>query len=380
MKILMVSGYDHIGGDVKMYFLAPAELTDRDEFDVHVAAPRRGLSSEHLRSLPHITLHEVEMASAETTTKTGRFGRAFEAGIALLRLVWLVLTKRIDAIFTLDRGISMRLSYYVSRITRRPLIFHMHHVHYLETEPFWRTVIAHSSAISVTSDWMRGHLDPHLSAGTEVMTTKNAIRIADYDPTIDGVAVRAELGIGVDAPVVTIAGRLAYHKGHIELLEAVAALRDEFPDIQVLVPGIPDLESQDFPAQVEARAAELGLSDIVHLLGWRGDIDRLFAASTVVTMPSYTEMFGLVAAEAMAMQRPVVATDAGGVPEFIDDGVTGYLIPPRDAVALEAALRRVLADPEGAAEVAARGRAYAEAHLDYRPYAESIYELWRTQA
>jgi glycosyltransferase involved in cell wall biosynthesis len=160
-----------------------------------------------------------------------------------------------------------------------------------------------------------------------------------------GVAIPDEVGDPEDPPHVLFVGRLSEEKGVLELLEATdgmrrvivgdGPLRDRVPDALGFVPP-----------------RELG---------------PYYERAAVVVCPSRREGFGVVAREAMAYGRPVVASAVGGLLDAVEDGVTGLLVPPRDSAALRAALERLLSDPElrrrlgGAAREAARQRFSREA-------------------
>jgi glycosyltransferase involved in cell wall biosynthesis len=93
-----------------------------------------------------------------------------------------------------------------------------------------------------------------------------------------------------------------------------------------------------------AQAATLGVAHRVVFTGRREDVPAVTAALDVAVLPSYREAQGLSVLEALAMSRPVVASNVGGIPEMISDGVTGLLVPPRDPDALAAAIVRLLRD------------------------------------
>jgi glycosyltransferase involved in cell wall biosynthesis len=169
--------------------------------------------------------------------------------------------------------------------------------------------------------------------------------------------VRAELGIPPDAFVVGIFSRLHPWKGQTVLLDAVARM----PGVHALVVG-GALFSGEAPYESELRVrAELpSFAGRVHMLGARDDVPRLLAACDVVVHASVlAEPFGRVLVEAMLAGRPVVATDAGGVPEVVTDGETGVLVPPGDARALGDALDALRRDTGRATTLARRGAARA---------------------
>ena len=132
-----------------------------------------------------------------------------------------------------------------------------------------------------------------------------------------------------------IAGRLEEQKGHAVLLDALAELRRRGLDFTLAVAGDGALR-----ADLEKRARELDLGGRVCFLGALDDVGPLLAAADAVAMPSLWEGMPLVLLEAMVRSRPVVASSVGGVPEVIEDGVHGVLVPPGDPLALAGELER----------------------------------------
>jgi len=166
-----------------------------------------------------------------------------------------------------------------------------------------------------------------------------------YEGVPDRVAVpggtEALLALGVPpgVPVVGNVAALTDHKDHATLVAAMALVRGRVPDARLVIAGEGELR----PA-LEARARELGLGDRVFFAGFRHDLDRLLPALSVFCLSSRLEGLGTSLLDAMAFGLPVVATAAGGIPEVVEDGVTGRLVPPRDPPALAEALAIALAD------------------------------------
>lgn len=186
-------------------------------------------------------------------------------------------------------------------------------------------------------------------------------------------------GIDPDAPSVVFVGRITRQKGLPHLLRAV---RDLPPEVQVvLCAGAPD--TPEILAEVEALVDDLrrtrqGVVWIQEMLP-RAEVIAVLSAATVFACPSVYEPLGIVNLEAMACELPVVATATGGIPEVVDDGVTGWLVPidqvddgtgaPVDAAAFEAdlaaALTEAVADPEQARERGLAGRERAVEHFSW---------------
>jgi glycosyltransferase involved in cell wall biosynthesis len=148
-----------------------------------------------------------------------------------------------------------------------------------------------------------------------------------------------------------VVGRLIPIKGHDVLLRALAVAREQLPDLTLELAG-------DGPLEPELRASvtRLGLDDAVAFLGRVALAGPVFERAEVVVVPSFGEGFGLVALEAMERGRPVVASDVGGLPEIVDDGRTGVLVPSGDADALAEAIVSVAGDRARAALMGAAGR------------------------
>ncbi|MBA2449123.1 MAG: glycosyltransferase family 4 protein [Chloroflexi bacterium] len=165
--------------------------------------------------------------------------------------------------------------------------------------------------------------------------------------------LRAELGVDNRVRLVGIVARLVPIKAHDVFLEAASRVHTLAPTTRFLVIG--DGERR---AELEQLAADRGLADAVRFLGWRGDMQRVYADLDVVALSSNNEGSPVALIEAMAAARPVVATAVGGVPEVVCDGENGLLVPPRDPAALAEGILRLLREPERATAMGLAGRAH----------------------
>lgn len=161
--------------------------------------------------------------------------------------------------------------------------------------------------------------------------------------------LRRELGVQGDGPLLAVIARLSVDKGHRYLFEALPELVERWPGLRVALCGTGPLRDE-----LETLAESTGLGRTVTFLGWRSDAQRIMEASDLVVHPTLHEAFCSVIIEAMALERPLVATDVAAAPEQVDTGETGILVPARDPRALAEAIATVLADPVSAA---AMGRA-----------------------
>ena len=154
-----------------------------------------------------------------------------------------------------------------------------------------------------------------------------------------------------DVPRLLCVGRLIPIKGHIVLLRAFAQARRQVPSLRLDIAGRGPLE----PA-LRALVKELGIQDGVRFLGYVAPIQRAIEDAAAVVVPSMGEGFGMVALEAMERARPVIAAEIGGLGELVEDGVTGYLVPPGEAEPLADAIVALASDLPRAAELGEAGR------------------------
>jgi glycosyltransferase involved in cell wall biosynthesis len=151
---------------------------------------------------------------------------------------------------------------------------------------------------------------------------------------------RKELGLPTEGPVIGTVGRLVPIKGHEWLLKAAPRVLAEFPHATFVFLGEGPLLDQ-----LQQLAAGLGISDHVMFLGARQDVPECLAAFDLFAFPSLNEGMGRALIEAMAVGLPAVATCVGGIPDVVEDGETGLLVPARDETALADALLKLLRDP-----------------------------------
>jgi glycosyltransferase involved in cell wall biosynthesis len=178
-----------------------------------------------------------------------------------------------------------------------------------------------------------------LPGGPRIELIHNGVDLERYNHQEPCCTLREEYGMEPGSQIVGVVARLEPEKGHPTLLEAWPVVLKACPDVYLLVVG----EGSRRDA-LEEQARRLRIAHRVVFAGRRDDVPAVTAALDVAVLPSYREAQGLSVLEAMALSRPVVASAVGGIPEMIEDGVTGLLVPPHDAPALAKALVRVLSD------------------------------------
>jgi len=173
------------------------------------------------------------------------------------------------------------------------------------------------------------------------------------------------------------AGVLTPLKGVHHLLNAFAMLPKDLSEARLLIIGHP--EDREYTANLKAQVKRLGLDGRVEFLGEvsQKELASYMAQSRVFVLPSLSEGLGRVVFEAMAVGTPVVASRVGGIPEVVEEGVTGFLIPPGDEVSLEQKLRWILQHPSEVAEMGHRARVFAQQFFSTSMYVQNYDKLFR---
>ncbi len=192
------------------------------------------------------------------------------------------------------------------------------------------------------------HLERREGAPIELI--HNGVDLERYDHQSACCTLREEYELEAESQLVGVVARLEPEKGHLTLLEAWPSVVERVPSAVLLVVG--EGSQREL---LESRVLELGIVGRVVFTGLRDDIPAVTAALDVAVLPSYREAQGLTILEAMALSRPVVATNVGGIPEMVEDGVTGLLVEPHDANGLADAIVRLLTDHPFADTVARAG-------------------------
>lgn len=230
-----------------------------------------------------------------------------------------------------------------------PTIFHLHgggFQQFAENEAglpmrWWiRHTLERSSVVIALSDTWADFLRRYAPRAT-VQVVPNSVRL----PVL-ATPTREQAGR------IVFLGRSNRRKGTYDLLEAVAQLSAAWPQLQLYIAGDGELE------QVRRRAAELGIADRVHLLGWidTAQKDEELARAAIFTLPSHDEGLPMSMLEAMAAQKAIVVTPVGGIPQAVQDQDNGLLVPVADPSALAAALQRLLGDAALRQRLAVRAR------------------------
>lgn len=251
----------------------------------------------------------------------------------------------------------------IGRLTGVPVIIAHEHSRSFEGEPLMRLLDRELIArycdafIAVSREDRRKMIELERIPAERIRVLPNGIAPGTPTPGSD---LRAELGVG-SGPLVGAVGGLRAVKAYDVLIRAAARLRDKHPNLRVLIAG-----DGDERPRLEALSRELGLTDVVVMLGAWLDVPDLLAALDVAVCASEREGSPLSVMEYMEAELPIVATRVGGIPDLIDDGVHGLLVEPGNPEALAAAIDNLLSDRARASQLGmhARERRRREFDLD----------------
>ncbi len=257
---------------------------------------------------------------------------------------------------------------------------------------FYNSVMARGDAVIANSEYTRDHVAAeHAPPPERLIAIPRGADLSRFAPDeIDAARladVRRHWGVSADdaRTVILLPGRLTAWKGQSEMVEAArllhAAGAGQRADLLIILMG--DAQGRDgYARQLDDAVREAGLRDAVRICGHYADMPAAYAAADIVVSASNRpEAFGRVAVEAMAMGKPVVATNHGGSRETVVDGETGVLVAPGDAADLARGVQTVLEmTPEARAGLGACGRDRARTRFSTEAMAASTLDVYRSLA
>ncbi|CUS02148.2 D-inositol 3-phosphate glycosyltransferase 2 [Candidatus Promineifilum breve] len=201
----------------------------------------------------------------------------------------------------------------------------------------------------------------------KVIVIPPGVDLQRFQP-IPSTEAKNRVGIPCGDKNIMFAGRIEPLKGIDTLIQAMALIRQRYPDVMentcvAIIGGDPWADNPDAEmARLQALREELGINDLVLFLGAKDQdvLPNYYAAAEMVVMPSHYESFGMVALEAMAMGRPVIASEVGGLAYLVQDGVNGYHVPTRDPEALAERIYELLTNVDCREAMGIAARQYAE--------------------
>jgi glycosyltransferase involved in cell wall biosynthesis len=196
------------------------------------------------------------------------------------------------------------------------------------------------------------------------------------DPEVVQKSARQSLGVPDHVPLVGEVARLTVIKGYDIFIRAASIVKSKVPKVSFVGIGAGATSDEHYVQVLHQLVGKYGLRNEFHFVGYQVDAMQLMYGLDLFVLPSRSEAFGIAVLESMAAGKAVVATNIGGIPEIVEDGVTGLLVPPEDPEALAAAIIELLDDPERRQRMGAAGKERALGHFTLDRYVKEIEELY----
>ncbi|WP_395142906.1 glycosyltransferase family 4 protein [Armatimonas sp.] len=359
-RILFIQSQTFYGADSAIHAQLMEHL-DRHKVEVSVAcnhrcdANREMTVLDRLKKIPSLTVRPTEFGPTvfgrpllEKLLQSVTHGPLIP--LHLLSLAAYIKREKIKIIHGTEKPRDAFYGVLLAKLTGARSVIHMH-VRYADwLQPTVRWALRNADAVVGVSEFVSRTVIEAGVPAERVHTVVNALDTHDgtWEPRGDAAQVRQEFGIAPDAMLIGVCSRLFRWKGQRELIKATALILPELPNLHLMIVGEDDSRANpgggSFRAELEELVAQHGMTDNVTFTGFRQDIPRLMNAFDLYAMPSFEEPLGMVYLEAMALGKPVVAYNNGGVPEIVADGITGFLTKPYDIDALARSLRTLALD------------------------------------
>jgi glycosyltransferase involved in cell wall biosynthesis len=357
IKILHLVGLAH--GGVGEHILSLANGCDPTRFDSTVAmsdasSMRPQFERSGIRVVPLVLDH---------------FGGLRRNALAFGQIARMLRRERFDIIQT-HTSVAGALGRVAARIFTDAPVVHM--IHAFAAHPY-RSAVARKAGVFIErrldrlTDWYIAGSNAMVERGLKqgifkrgkVVLIPNGIDLEHFPyKTADKLAGEAKSAKGGASATIGFLGRLVQQKGVPYLIRAARIVHTRNPRIRFVIAGDGGMR-----LELQRLAEELQVNDFVEFVGWQQDRARFLREIDVLAMPSLWEAFGLSAAEAMAMGKPVIASSVEGLREVVESGQTGILVSPADPEALARAIVDLAADPARQRLMGQRGRARVEAYF-----------------
>ena len=296
---------------------------------------------------------------------------------ALPRALALARAANPDVIYSCQQFWDCRAATFLAQRLGKPQIIHLHYIigPWLYAPVLERLkTCAH---VLTVSEFIRDEALQFGIAPERVTAIRNTLPVPPPPEPGTRAAVRRELGIPLEAPLLGIVARLDPDKGQADTLRALARLRPRYPDVRLLVVGAETPWHPGYANTLRALSEELKLTEAVLFLGARPDVPRLLAALDIFVHPTRHDPCPIAPLEASVSSLPTVAYAEGGMRELVAQGETGLLATPGDVAALSACLEELLADPARARRMGQAARRREETQFPPERSGEIFTEIVR---
>ncbi len=387
-KVLIVNHAVEMGGAEKV-LLRLIDSMDREAWPVALAAPEPGPLTEEMDArdvpvhygFPRPRLLQVKRKSLGRS-RLAQLLYPWDMARTVLSLARLIRREGYELVYTNSAKADI-YGTIAGRLARRPVVWRLHDI--VDTDAFsrlnvWLFVTAARygarEVLAVSEPVRQALVARGVSAG-RVVTIHNGVDPSVTCPARTREAVRAEFGLPLEAPVAGIVGRVVDWKGQALFVEAAARVSRALPEAHFLIVGDAVFGEKEYVDNLKARVRELGIEDKVVFTGLRADVPDLIGAMDLLVHASLLpDPLPTVILEAMTCGKPVLAPDAGGVPEMVIPGETGLLFPVGQEEPLAEAMLELLANPDRAHAMGERGYDRIVAEFDASRLARAMEAEW----
>lgn len=292
----------------------------------------------------------------------------------VIRLYWLIKREKIDIVFCLS-VLCNQYGAFAAKMAHIPTVCVVQNLR--AKRALSRTFVRLADRVVVISKAIESIVLDYGISRDRVRLIYHCVDLSKYIPSHKARAnFRGEFGISDDDFVIGIVGRIVQWKGHHVLINALYQVLLQHERTYLLIVGDiessdPDILEKDYLTELQQLISELGLTARVIFTGYRDDVWRAFNAIDVLVLPSDAEPFGRVLIEAMVLEKPVIATNAGGAPDAVLDGVTGFLVPVGQHLTLSNRIVRLMQDEELMNTFGRNGQKQVKTHFSLGRFLEA---------
>lgn len=372
------------GGELCLFNLV--SKLDRSRFQPVVVLPKNGPLKQKLEDA-HVTVEVIPSITAWLTKRQGiqRLLHFLAVVPLILFSVWrlhqIIARYQADLIHT--NSLVIIDGALAARLTGLPHVWHAREL--LVPQTVFNFLFGPSVALSIIN-YLSDQIIA-ISAGirqvfcqqvdcSKVRVVYDGIPIEEFQKTGSGVSIRSQFGFSRDTFLVGEIGMVTGIKGYEELVKAASIVRQTISNVKFIGIGGNLKSDLTYQHKLLELINNLNLQDVFILTGYRHDVAEILSELDLLVLPSHSEGFGLVLVEAMAAGKPVIGTKVGGIPEIIEDGITGFLIPPHSPDKLAQAIIKILENPDLAHNMGSRGRQKAEIQFNLQQSINEIQKIY----
>jgi len=356
MRVLFITPHGNlIYGGEKSLLLLLRELRLRD-INVSVVCPETGIFVDALEA----ESFETVICPLHNLSKHALFSY-----VASVHRVWSIVRKFKPEIIHCNSASVAQMAIPDAWLHSVPVVVHLRND--ILCPEAKRNLVTRASAVISNSSFTGAELRPCMDLRKRHVI-HNPIEIPDCNPMTQM----------MDDPMVLFVGQICPHKGVDTFIRMAAKLKGLFQNARYVLLGDEPYHARDYLQEMKNMAEAMGVLSIIEFVGHVTNVEKYYSNASLIVVPSRKEPFGRVAAEAMMAGRPVVASRVGGLPEVVEDTVTGFLVEYEDVAGFADKTQFLLNNPEKANAMGRAGRERAIKLFSPQKHADKVTEVYKT--